>query len=133
MKQKIGLQAVVNQFKEACSRFSLEKWLQENLGIQYTMPVQAGICFVAGFLLGFIFKRYFKFLFVSVLFAGLLMVGFESLGVITIDWQAVKELIGWVSPADAQSMASQLFEWVKNNSVAFIASLLGFLIGCKVG
>ena len=133
MKHKIVVPSVMAQIQQTVTQFDFETWLQENFGIAYTMPVQAGICFFTGFLLGFIFKRYFKLMFVSLMVAGFLLVLGEQLELVSINWNAVYGTTDWFKQTDVRSMISQTIDWMGNNVVPFVSSMIGFLLGCKVG
>ncbi len=52
---------------------------------------------------------------------------------ITIDWTAVKALAGVGQSGDFNSVLNHFFDWIKNHLLLFIASLVGFLVGYKLG
>jgi uncharacterized membrane protein (Fun14 family) len=122
----------IDRIKEFFANFDLGSWL-ESIGIPYTLPVQAALCFGTGFAIGFLFKKFFKTFFFGFILAILLIKFLEYQNVLIIDWQAVYSMFGIAPGADTQAVIQGLFGWIKENIVVFLATLIGFLLGCKLG
>ena len=50
-----------------------------------------------------------------------------------IDWNAIKVFFGITPNADVNVMINHAFDWIKAHLLLFIASIVGFLIGYKLG
>ncbi len=117
--------------KEMWNKINIEEWLR---GFGITSPeVIRGITFFAGaFIIGFFFKKYFKFALGCFIIVVILVVIFDSKGI--INWDAFREFVGMdATQLDIGNIFSSAFSWVKNNLVAFISASLGFLLGYKLG
>jgi len=50
-----------------------------------------------------------------------------------IDWEALNILMGFEPTADVGTMMNSLFDLIKANLLVFVSSVVGFLIGYKLG
>lgn len=88
--------------------------------------------FGIGFLGGFIFKKYARgFILYALIFGGLIY-GLHYLGVITIDWSKLKDLIGMTSDATGFS-AEPYMAWAREHIMQVIIGFIGFVVGYSVG
>jgi len=109
--------------------FSLERWFGETSAD----AIQVALCFVSFFAIGFLFKKYLKFVFLCLIVSLLLIKGMEYYNILDIDWLAFNKFVGIEPTATFSGMASNALEWIKSNLVVSIASALGFLLGYKLG
>lgn len=88
----------------------------------------------AGLLLGFLLKRFFKY--VLTLAAAILLIYFlQKAGAIniSIDWVKMNEFFGIKSvPQVDTSLFESYWIWIKANLAVSISFLLGFIIGWKI-
>jgi len=88
----------------------------------------------AGFIFGFLFKKYFRYVFVL----ALIIVGIYALQktgaiTVTVDWTRMNEVFGIKGiPQIDGNMFSIFWGWIKANLAVSISFLLGFIIGWKV-
>lgn len=123
--------SAIEWVKEMWNKINIEEWLR---GLGITSPeVIRGITFFAGaFIIGFFFKKYFKFALGCFLIVVILVVILDSKGI--INWDAFREFVGMdATQLDIGNIFSSAFSWVKNNLVSFISASLGFLLGYKLG
>jgi len=120
---------VLGTLKGWWDKIDLEKWFGESSAD----AIQVAICFVSFFAIGFLFKKYLKFIFFALLFSILLIKGLEYYQILDIDWEAFNKVMGFEPQTTIGSIASMIFEWVKAHLVVTVASLLGFLLGYKLG
>lgn len=123
----------VNGVKEAAEswwdKLDLEKWFGESSAD----AVQVAICFVSFFAIGFLFKKYLKFIFLCLLVSALVIKGLEYYKILDIDWEAFNTFLGLEPTATISSVGNMIVEWVKTHVVITISSIVGFLIGYKLG
>ncbi|MCK4651152.1 hypothetical protein KAT08_03190 [Candidatus Babeliales bacterium] len=105
----------------------------ESVGGTSAEAVQAAIHFGVGFAVGFLFKKYFKFVFFSLLATVLIILFLEYNKVLEINWQSLNVLLGFEPTADIGGILNATFDWIKDNLLIFVSSLVGFLIGYKLG
>lgn len=110
-------------------QIDLEKWFGESSAD----AIQIAICFVSFFAIGFLFKKYLKFIFFALIFSILLIKGLEYYKILDVDWEAFNTFLGFEPKATIGSIANMAFDWVKAHLVVTIASTLGFLLGYKLG
>jgi uncharacterized membrane protein (Fun14 family) len=96
------------------------------------VAVYAGI----GFLVGFLFKKYIKYILLLILFIVSLVI-LEQFDILhtNINWAKMQELFNLKSTADAfnAQVAQSYIEWAKANFVVVFSASVGFLIGLKLG
>lgn len=122
-------QDAASTVKQWWQGIDLDKWF----GASSSDAIQVALCFVSFFAIGFLFKKYLKFIFMCLLVSFLLIKGLEFYKVLDIDWEALNTLLGFEPQATLGSIANSAFEWVKAHLVISISSGLGFLIGYKLG
>jgi len=115
-----------------------EKLNVENLAKKFDLSKEKIITLVlylgAGFIFGFLFKKYLRYVFVL----ALIIVGIYALqktGAITftVDWVRMNEVFGIKGiPQIDGNVFSIFWGWIKANLAVSISFLLGFIIGWKV-
>lgn len=105
----------------------------EKLNLSKSRLVEIGIYLGMGFLCGFLFKKYGKYLLVVVLTVVALafLQQFKFID-IAINWEKIQGL----QPIDApigMGMLTFYWEWVKANFAVVFSFSVGFLVGFKVG
>ena len=86
-----------------------------------------------GVVVGILAKKYLRVVITGMVIALLLLKGLEHKHVLTVDWTALKNLIGLEAAATFDSVFTSAFEWFKAQSFVAISSIIGFLIGYKAG
>ncbi|MFH1832186.1 MAG: FUN14 domain-containing protein [bacterium] len=134
--------SVTQWVKDLWNSFDLQKW-SEKIGGSSAEAVQAGFYFMLFFASGFLFKKYFKFIFVCLLLSLILVKVFEYNGFLQIDMVAIKKALGLVSaqvqtpgvPVEAgfNTLINSSFDWIKAHVLIFVSSVIGFLVGYKLG
>ena len=129
--------SVSDNVKTFWKNFDLKKWA-ESVGGSSAQAIQAAVYFGLSFAIGFLFKKYFKFIFMSLIVA-LFVIAFlhyNKLGVF-VDFKAIKLMIGL---GDATSTASginavinKFFDWIRDNALLTISSVVGFFVGYTLG
>lgn len=125
-------QSFIEWIKEIWNKINIKEWA-EQVGGTSSEAVQAAIYFGSGFAIGFLFKKYFKFIFSCIFVAAIVILILEYNKVLDIDWQAFNLLVGFEPTSDIGVLLNSLFDWIKNNLIIFISSIVGFLIGYKLG
>jgi len=118
--------------KKWWSDFSIKNW-SERVGGSSAEAIEAGIYFLLSFTAGFVFKRYSNYILFSLLVTIIALLGLEYAKFITIDWAALKKVVGMSADGDAKSFFDTSAEWFKNHLLVTVASTIGFLIGYKLG
>jgi uncharacterized membrane protein (Fun14 family) len=126
------LHALIEYLKNFWHNFDIKKW-SESIGGSSAEAVQTAIYFVLSFALGFLFKKYFKLIFVCFIVTLFSIKAMEVAKLIIIDWQAIKTLFGITSEADFNAILNTFFIWIKHNLLLFISCVIGFLVGYKLG
>ena len=124
--------SVVNGARSFWQELDIKKW-SERIGGSSAEAVEAAIYFCLSFGVGFLFKKYFKYIFLSFILAIVLVKVMEYSHLLIIDWSAVKGLFGVQEGADFNSIVNSCFDWIKEHLLIFIAVTVGFLVGYKLG
>lgn len=117
----------IASIKEWWQGLDMQKWLGD------TDALTVAVCFVIFFAVGFLFKKYLKFIFLCLIISALAIKGLEYYKVLTIDWEALNALLGLAPGTTIGLLASNALGWVKLHVVVTISSLIGFLLGYKLG
>ncbi len=89
--------------------------------------------FGVGFFVGFLLKKYFKYIFIAILILGLGLFILQNSNIISIDWVKIRQLTG-VSPEDTLGSLFQIYlDWIKQNLLIIITGFVGLLVGYKIG
>jgi uncharacterized membrane protein (Fun14 family) len=127
--------SVIDKLKIAWQQFDLKKWA-DSIGGSSAQAVQAAVYFGVSFAIGFLFKKYFKFLFLSLIVSTFIILLLHYNRLVIIDIKAIKALIGVgdaMPGSDINSMINKFFDWVRDNMLFFISSVVGFFVGYKLG
>ena len=130
--EKTGFLATVMQkVKDFFAQFDFQQWLDN---MRSTTAGTAVLFFGAGFAIGFLFKKYFKFLFGCILVTSLFLLFLYYNSVITFDWPALYRAL-CIDPAQVQvdTFLGMYWEWVKANVLVTVSTLIGFIVGYKLG
>ena len=125
----MDVQSSFNSVKEWWGGIELEKWF----GSTHSEAIQVAIYFVSFFAIGFLFKKYLKFIFLCLIISFLIIKGLEYHKILEIDWESFNKLLGFEPTATFGTIANNALSWIKTNIVVAVASTLGFLIGYKLG
>lgn len=116
-------------------QFDLKKWA-ESIGGSSAQAIQAAVYFSLSFAIGFLFKKYFRFLFVCLVVSGFIVLLLHYNKLVVIDMKAIKAMVGLSGGApsgDMNAIVNRFFDWVRDNMLFFISSMVGFVIGYKLG
>lgn len=93
--------------------------------------VQMGVFFAIGALSGYIFKKYFKTVFVWTVCGLGLIAALEYAGLIGIDWNAVQGLIGVAPTQNVDTVLQSWLVWSQVNMSLLVCGVIGFILGYK--
>ncbi len=98
--------------------------------------LELGIYLGIGFTVGFLLKKYLKYILLLALFiVSLVILEQFNLVQVSVHWAKVQELFNLQQTGaafNAQAVGSYA-EWIKANFVAVLSASIGFLIGLKLG
>lgn len=107
--------------------------LSERYNINLGKVIEVAAYFAAGFFIGILLKRFGRIFLFSLIIIFIAMLLFDNFHVIQIDWLKIREFTG-VSPEETiGSLSNIYFEWLKANISVVIGSLVGVVLGYKVG
>lgn len=129
-----SISSVIEIAKNFWQNFDIQKWA-ETVGGSSAEAVVAAAYFFLSFGTGFIFKRYFKYLFICLIFTVFVIKAMEYKEFMIIDWDSVEQWLGWNQgqPFSLGTVSDLFFAWLKDHLLVAIASFVGFLIGYKLG
>lgn len=127
------LETPINWLMSMKEKFTASSLLDKVRGSQQLL-IEMGICLSAGFLIGFLLKRYAQYVAAFILFVALIFV-FQHFSIVNIDinWNRIPELIGIEPIADSSDAASAYIAWAKENIWLVISFSVGFLFGLQIG
>ena len=122
-----------NWLEKMTDKLKLEGWLG-SIGLTVAEALKMTYFFAGGFAIGFIFKKYFKFILGCLLvFTGITLI-LQAQNIITIDWVALKSFMGMnTQVTDVNSVGNDIVTWLKANIAVSISAALGFIFGYKLG
>lgn len=86
-----------------------------------------------GVIVGFISKRYFKFLFACALISLLIIKGLEYQFILKIDWKSITESVGLDTNLTIEEWISSIYALLIKNIYLSVTAAVGFLIGYRAG
>lgn len=114
------------------SKIWIQDWFNK-LDISTSKMLELLAYFGVGFFVGFLLKKYFKYIFIAILILALSLFVLQNINVVSIDWMKIRQITG-VSPEDTIGSLFQVYlEWVKQNILIISTGFVGLLIGYKIG
>ncbi len=126
------INGIFDAIKTNWQKVDLKKW-SHDIGGSSAEAVHAAMYFVVAFGIGFLLKKYFKYLISGIVIAFIAIKFLEYNKILTIDWSAIKAMTGIGSTADLNTVANASVAWVKKNIFLFGASVIGLLLGYRLG
>lgn len=127
------VQAYLTMFFESARKFwqefDLKKWA-DGVGGSSAEAVMATVYFLLSFAVGFLCRKYFKYVFICVLFTFFTIKGLEYVKIIYVDWRAIRYVTGMVTGGN---LFETIFSWIRMHLLLFVATVIGFLVGYKLG
>jgi len=110
-------------------KFNIESFVK-NKDKMITLLLYLG----AGFLAGFLVKRFFKYVLVlAAIIAGIAILQHYGVIHIMVDWDKANEVLGVKAiPKVDGNLLSFYWQWVKVNWAVSLSAAIGFIIGWKV-
>lgn len=136
-------EAVAQQGSQVIERVGLIDRIKTQLNTETIMDrlrtsknklIEMGIYLGAGFVVGFLLKRYAQYVVVGILcLIGLVVL--QQMGVleIVINWDKVQEVFGIQVVPNGANVMNVYWEWIKLNFTLVLSFSVGFLLGLKVG
>lgn len=90
--------------------------------------IAIGLYFLAGFLLGLFIKYFGKLVFLAGIITFALVYGLQYLGVITIHFTSLSDMLGLTDPLTLQDILSVITSWVKLHVIQTIAAAVGLFV-----
>lgn len=134
--QDAGTAPVTVGFLEKMKVFASPDYWMQRFNLDKEKIINLLLYFGAGFLLGFLLKKYSRYVFAFALFAlALTALMYSDIVSFSINWPKVHSMVGLQSatmPPDA-TLLTLFWEWAKLNASMAFSFVLGFLLGLKVG
>ncbi len=109
--------------------------LMQRLHITQDMLIDMALYGGIGFLIGFLLKKYGKFIFIVVLCIVALIIA-QQAGIISVQvyWTKIQEFLGMQTTGQApEGFFTSAWDWAKTHLSLVISFSMGFLIGLRVG
>jgi uncharacterized membrane protein (Fun14 family) len=94
---------------------------------------EIGTYAVIGFTAGFLAKRYLKSLLVIAILIVVALKGLEYYHLINVNWEQLRQLAGIHQVDGMQGVFQTIVGLIRNNLTVALSSIIGFVIGYKVG
>ena len=127
-----GASGMLETVKNFFTSFDLKQWA-EKIGGSSAEAIEAAVYFGLCFAIGFLFKKHFKLVFACLVVSAFVVLGLDYLGMIMIDWAAIKGTLGISAGMNFNALVTSFFDWIKAHLLLFIASVVGFFVGYKLG
>lgn len=125
--KETGLKNFIYEVKQSIENF----W--SKLNITPSDIIQIVSCFGIGFLLGLFLKRYIKYFVVATLFTVLLLATLQHYTIVMINVEEIRELFGFSEAATFDMIVKSIIINVQLHAICVGSSVLGCLLGFKVG
>lgn len=104
----------------------------EGLGLSSARVIELLIAFGIGLVAGFIFNKIGRQVILGLVLLAVLVLGLQYLGIVTIDWSHLKQLIGIAPTQTLEGLMTDSFAWIKSHLLTVIVGGIGFLAGYKI-
>lgn len=110
--------------------------LVQRFNLTKSKLIEIGIYLIVGFIVGYLLKKYSKFVF-AVALSVLVLIILHQLDLISIttNWTKIQDLLGMhpIEPAEDGVLLTIFWEWIKSNVGLVLSFLVGFLMGIRLG
>ncbi len=132
MKDQIAAVADKGWFESIKEKLNLES-ITKKLSLSRDRIIEIGLYLGIGFLAGFLFKKYAKYLVIVVItIVALILLQQLKFIDVTINWNKIQG-IQPVSVSEGADMWSVYWQWIKMNFGVILSFSVGFFVGFKVG
>ncbi len=121
---------VAQSWWESCQQYIYQ--VLERFKLNTHDLIQLLAFFVMGFCVGFLFKKYVRYFFILTLLFVLLIMIFNRMGIVLINWGHMQQLTGIDSGMTLKQCFEQIALMVRENLLLTISALIGFMLGFRV-
>lgn len=114
------------------SNITSEEWLR-SVGLETPELGQSAACLLAGFTTGFLLKKYLRLLVTGLVISLLMVKGLEWYKIVIIDWAVLNTTLGFEPTATIEIIATAWYAWLKAHTLISAATVVGFVVGYKLG
>ncbi len=110
----------------------IEQVLQRfNLSVRDVVHIVSFVC--VGVVIGYVLKKYFKYFFIITLLVVLVLIVLDRFGIIVINWSNMQDLTGINPQSTVQQCVESTFKLIRDNIGLAVSSLIGLIIGYRIG
>lgn len=129
--------SIVDQAVSACQgmleKTGIDKYLCY-VGLSVSKLAHGLVFFVGAFAIGFCFKRYFRAFLGALFFTTIVYLILDYNNLISVDWVSIKHILGIpLQNTQVNNIVGTLWAWIKAHVFLSVVSVLGFLLGYKMG
>lgn len=132
----LSFKFVMDELVSYCLRLSrminLQAWAIK-IGGARAEAVLAAFYFVIAFVAGYFLRSRLKFLFGSLVVSFITIKILESNNFIRVDWPSLYVACGMGPKGDVGILLTTLFIWVKDHVLLFVTTVVGFVVGARLG
>ncbi len=132
MTFKYAIYYTMQTVKKLWHAIDLKHW-SKKIGGSSAQAVLAAFYFIIAFGVGYFFRRHLKFMLASLIVSIIMLKVLEHNGFVKVDWASIYIMLGMGPSGDFGLLITNSFIWVKNNVIVFVAAMVGFLLGVKLG
>ena len=107
--------------------------LFNQLEFSWAKITEYGVALGGGILVGFLVRRFGRQTIIIFIVFIAVLAGLNYFELIAIDWTKVKEFVGLAPAETVEAFFKDYWQWAKIHIVAVIVSVVGFVIGYKIG
>lgn len=122
----------LDQIKNLYNSVDIEQWSKQ-FGGSSAEAAQAVIYFGLSLSAGFLFKKFFKLIVSTIILGFFILILMEYAQLVSIDWTACEKLFGFPSESSFNSIIVHFFEWIRQHILLSVSSLVGFILGYRLG
>ncbi len=99
----------------------------------WARATEYGTALGGGIVIGFLVRRYGRQTILTIIAFAALLGGLAYFDLITLDWPKVKELAGFAPADTVEVFFKDYLQWVQAHIITVLVSIIGFIIGYKIG
>jgi len=114
------------------AKITVQDWYSQ-VDLSASRIIELVSCFGVAFFIGFLLKKYFRYVIIALLALIIGSLILNHVGAIQINWAKIQAFFGINTQDTIGSFSRNIVEWFKSHALIAITAVVGFILGYCLG